>query len=188
MKDYEDCDTEIVIASALLHDVGIKTSEEKLGYNNGRTQERFGPPEAERLLRSVAFPQAKIEKVKPIIGNPHSPLRSDCVELEILKTADRAVNTLATLRFAKAALACLRGGGFKPPTWPKGGGCFAPFGNPIIGFPRSCAGAYESQSKRESLTRIYLMSGIRPRYERTRILYLQGFRRPMKLSLISIDF
>ena len=85
-------DDEIVIASALLHDVGIKMSEEKLGYNNGKTQEEFGPPVAEELLRSINLPQAKINIVKDIIANHHSPSRYDYPELELLKKADRIIN------------------------------------------------------------------------------------------------
>ena len=69
-----DCDSEIVIACALLHDVGIKQSEEELGFNNGKTQEQYGPPAAEAILGSISFPPQKIQKIKEIIGNHHSPL------------------------------------------------------------------------------------------------------------------
>ena len=86
------CDHEIVIAAALLHDVGIKVSEEKLGYNNGKTQEEYGPPIAEKLLLSIDFPRTGIDRIKDIIGNHHSPSRYDYPELEILKRADRIVN------------------------------------------------------------------------------------------------
>ena len=85
-------DDEIVIAAALLHDIGIKISEEKLGYNNGKTQEEYGPPVAEELLRSIDFPTAKIKIVKEIISNHHSPSKYDYPELELLKQADRIVN------------------------------------------------------------------------------------------------
>ena len=91
-KEDISCDYEIIVAAALLHDVGIKISEAKLGYNNGKTQEKFGPPEAEKLLESIEFPAAKIEKVKDIIANHHSSSRYDYPELEILKRADRIVN------------------------------------------------------------------------------------------------
>ena len=87
--DYDD---EIVIAAALLHDVGIKISEEKLGYNNGKTQEEYGPPVAGELLKSIGFPPAKITVVKDIIANHHSPARFAYPELELLKKADRIVN------------------------------------------------------------------------------------------------
>ena len=86
------CDHEIVIAVALLHDIGIRISEEKLGYNNGRTQEEYGPPVAAELLASIGFPDAKIAIVKEIIANHHSPSRYDYPELELLKQADRIIN------------------------------------------------------------------------------------------------
>ena len=85
-------DYDVLIAAALLHDVGIKPSEEKLGYNDGRTQEEYGPPEAGRLLRAIQFPEQKIRRVCEIVGNHHSPSRYDYIELEILKEADRIVN------------------------------------------------------------------------------------------------
>jgi HD superfamily phosphodiesterase len=92
MDDAPACDREIVIAVSLLHDVGIKMSEELFGYNNGVTQEKYGPPVAAELLKSIDFPQEKIIKVSEIIGNHHSPSRYDYVELKILKEADRIVN------------------------------------------------------------------------------------------------
>ena len=92
MMKHENYDEEIVIACALLHDIGIKISEEKFGYNNGKTQEEFGPDVAGELLSSICFPADKIEKVKEIIGNHHSKSRYDYVELEILKEADKIVN------------------------------------------------------------------------------------------------
>jgi putative nucleotidyltransferase with HDIG domain len=94
MESTQGCDSDIVIASALLHDVGIKPSEEKLGYNNGKTQEEYGPPVAEELLKSIGFPPEKTIKVSEIVGNHHSPSRYDYPELKILKEADRIVNKL----------------------------------------------------------------------------------------------
>ena len=94
MQNTMNCDYDIVIASALLHDVGIKPSEEKFGYNNGKTQEEYGPPVAEELLRSIDFPGDKTAKVCEIIGNHHSPSRYDYTELRLLKEADRIVNKL----------------------------------------------------------------------------------------------
>ena len=92
MANHAGCDPDIVIACALLHDVGIKVSEERLGYNNGKTQEEYGPPVADTLLRSIGFPAEKIEIVTNIIGNHHSKPRYDYLELGILKEADSIVN------------------------------------------------------------------------------------------------
>ena len=92
MVDHPGCDADVVVASALLHDVGIKVSEEKHGYNNGSTQEEYGPPVAEELLNSIRFPDEKTTLVKNIIGNHHSPSRFDYPELIVLKKADEIVN------------------------------------------------------------------------------------------------
>lgn len=94
MENTEDCDYEVLVASALLHDVGIKQSEDRLGYNNGKTQEEYGPPVAAKLLDSIGFPLEKTRKVCEIIGNHHSRSRYDYIELKVLKEADRIVNKL----------------------------------------------------------------------------------------------
>jgi HD superfamily phosphodiesterase len=94
VESTENCDYEVLLAAALLHDVGIKKSEELLGYNNGKTQEEYGPPIAEQLLNSIDFPSEKTRKVCEIIGNHHSHSRYDYIELKILKEADRIVNKL----------------------------------------------------------------------------------------------
>lgn len=95
IKDnYKAYDNEIVITCALLHDVGIKPSEAELGYNDGKTQEQYGPNIVEDLLGSINFPQNKIKRCAEIVGNHHSPSRFDYVELTILKEADREINKL----------------------------------------------------------------------------------------------
>jgi HD superfamily phosphodiesterase len=94
MENEKNFDYEILVASALLHDIGIKQSEEELGYNNGNTQEEYGPPIAEKLLESINFPPEKIKKVCEIIGNHHSRSRYDYIELKILREADKIINKL----------------------------------------------------------------------------------------------
>ena len=94
MESTENCDYEVILASTLLHDIGIKQSEERLGYNNGKTQEEYGPPVVQELLESIHFPRDKTRKVCEIIGNHHSRSRYDYAELKVLKEADRIVNKL----------------------------------------------------------------------------------------------
>lgn len=93
LKSYREYDYDIVLSVALLHDIGIKKSEELLGYNNGKTQEKFGPPVAKEILLSLNMDREKINKICEIIGNHHSKSRYNYVELEILKKADQIVNT-----------------------------------------------------------------------------------------------
>lgn len=85
-------DSELLVAAALLHDVGIKPAEKLHGYNDGPLQEQYGPPEAQRLLSAIGFPEDKIVKVMEIIGNHHSRSRYDYIELAVLKEADAIVN------------------------------------------------------------------------------------------------
>ena len=92
LNSYTGYDYEIVLASALLHDIGIKKSEQILGYNNGHTQEKYGPPIAKKILTRIGLDQKKIAKVCEIIGNHHSKSRYDYIELKILKHADQIVN------------------------------------------------------------------------------------------------
>lgn len=94
LPEQPQADVDIVVACALLHDVGIKPSEAELGYNDGKTQELYGPPIVRQLLTEIGFAADKIEKVAQIVGNHHSRSRYDYVELEILKAADRQVNQL----------------------------------------------------------------------------------------------
>jgi len=92
MEKSDNHDPDVVVAAALLHDVGIKPSEKELGYNNGKTQEEYGPPVVRTLLTGIGYPQDKMQKVVDIVGNHHSPSRYDYPELAILKEADRIVN------------------------------------------------------------------------------------------------
>jgi HD superfamily phosphodiesterase len=92
LENRSDCDEDVVVAAALLHDVGIKPSERELGYNDGKTQEQFGPPVVRELLGKIGFAPSSIRKVAEMVGNHHSPSRYDYPELQVLKEADRIVN------------------------------------------------------------------------------------------------
>jgi len=92
IENIDGYDYDIVVSVALLHDVGIKRSEEILGYNNGNTQEKYGPSIARELLNNIGLASDKINKICEIIGNHHSKSRYNYVELEILKEADQIVN------------------------------------------------------------------------------------------------
>jgi HD superfamily phosphodiesterase len=66
IKKKKYYDTDLVTACALLHDVGIKESEKILGYNDGKTQEQYGPKIAEKILKKIKFPGHKIIIVKQL--------------------------------------------------------------------------------------------------------------------------
>ena len=89
-----NCDNEIIIASALFHDLGIKPAEAEYGYNDGKLQERLGPDEARKILQRIDFNSAKTDVVCDIISNHHSPIRFNYPELKVLRQADSIVNQL----------------------------------------------------------------------------------------------
>lgn len=92
LEDRDDCDRAVLLAAALLHDVGIKPAEAKHGCNNGPLQEEYGPPVAAAILRRIDFPAGSRQRVLDIIGNHHSAPRFTYPELALLREADGIVN------------------------------------------------------------------------------------------------
>ena len=83
---------EILEVAALVHDIGIKNSEKKYGYNTGKTQEKEGPPEAEKLLIPLTDDAAFIERVCYLVGHHHTYTGIDGADYQILVEADFLVN------------------------------------------------------------------------------------------------
>jgi len=78
---------EILEVAALVHDIGIKNSEKKYGYNTGKTQEKEGPPEAEKLLIPLTDDAAFIERVCYLVGHHHTYSNIDGMDYQILVEA-----------------------------------------------------------------------------------------------------
>ena len=56
-------DQELLEISAIVHDIGIKVSEEKYNSSAGKYQELEGPHEAEKLLAALGYEKTFIDKV-----------------------------------------------------------------------------------------------------------------------------
>ena len=78
--------------ASVVHDIGIKNSEKKYGYNTGKTQEKEGPPEAEKLLIPLTDDAAFIERVCYLVGHHHTYTGIDGADYQILVEADFLVN------------------------------------------------------------------------------------------------
>ncbi len=85
-------DSEVVVAAALLHDIGIQEAERKYGSGAGRYQEIEGPPIARRILESLGGGSEFIAEVCDIISHHHSPGENETLNFEILYDADMIVN------------------------------------------------------------------------------------------------
>lgn len=88
----EEGDEDVVIAAAILHDIGIPVAEKKYGSSAGHYQEVEGPIIAREILRKHGYEKPFIEHVCEIIGNHHSPRSVNTLNFKIVYDADLLVN------------------------------------------------------------------------------------------------
>lgn len=82
----------ILESAALVHDIGIKPSLEKYGTSDGRRQELEGPPQAEKMLRELGYPEDAIKRVSYLVGHHHTYGAIEGMDYQILVEADFLVN------------------------------------------------------------------------------------------------
>lgn len=92
LQHEESADRDVVIAAAILHDIGIPEAERKHGSSAGEYQELEGPPIARELMRQEGLPERMIEEVCQIIAHHHTPGVVDTVNFEVVYRADVKVN------------------------------------------------------------------------------------------------
>lgn len=91
-EGLDDKTMEILEASAIVHDIGIKASKEKYGQSNGKLQEKEGPPFAERMLERLGYDKEVIERVSYLVAHHHTYTDIDGTDYQILVEADFLVN------------------------------------------------------------------------------------------------
>jgi hypothetical protein len=80
---------------AILHDIGIRPSEEKYGRCDGKMQEQEGPAYAKEIL--AQFPEvtaAETDRICYLIAHHHTYENVDGLDYRILLEADFLVNAL----------------------------------------------------------------------------------------------
>ena len=94
--EKEEADSIVVVAAALLHDIGIQEAERKHDSSAGKYQELEGPPIARRILEALdvkpALDLERIGHVCRIVGSHHSASDIDTPEFRIIWDADWFVN------------------------------------------------------------------------------------------------
>lgn len=83
---------QILEAAAVVHDIGIRLSEEKYHASSGRYQELEGPPEAKKLLEGLGYDAEFIRRVCFLVGHHHTYHQIDGPDYQILVEADFLVN------------------------------------------------------------------------------------------------
>ena len=86
-------DPNVVIAAAVLHDIGIKNAEAKQGSSAAVYQEEEGPPVARTILTELGYPIGFINAVADIVGHHHHPRAEDTLEYRIVYDADLLTNS-----------------------------------------------------------------------------------------------
>lgn len=89
---HEPGNREVVIAAALLHDIGIREAERKYGSSAGNLQEQEGPPVAREILSFLGFAESVVSEVCAIIASHHSPGEVDTYNFRVIWDADWLVN------------------------------------------------------------------------------------------------
>lgn len=85
----------ILEMAAILHDIGIRPSEEKYGRCDGKMQEQEGPAYAKEIL--AQFPEvtaAETDRICYLIAHHHTYENVDGLDYRILLEADFLVNAL----------------------------------------------------------------------------------------------
>ncbi|OCL26361.1 hypothetical protein U472_10160 [Orenia metallireducens] len=88
----DDINPEVIIYSAILHDIGIHQAEKKYNSPAGKYQEIEGPPIAKEILTSFDINKELIEEICQIIGHHHSPGTIKTTNFKLLYDADWLVN------------------------------------------------------------------------------------------------
>lgn len=78
--------------SAIVHDIGIKVSEEKYNSSAGKYQELEGPAQAQKLLSNLGLDEKFIDEVCYLVGHHHTYENINTKPYQILVEADFLVN------------------------------------------------------------------------------------------------
>lgn len=89
-----DEETQFILESAaLVHDIGIRASEKKYGYQNGKMQEEEGPAVARELLTNLGgYTDTQIDRIYWLVAHHHTYHVCEDMDYQILIEADFLVN------------------------------------------------------------------------------------------------
>ena len=83
----------ILESAALVHDIGIRASEQKYGHQNGKLQEQEAPAVAREMLRRLGgYSERQIERICWLVGHHHTYHVCEDLDYQILIEADFLVN------------------------------------------------------------------------------------------------
>ena len=85
MNENLDEKTQFILeTAALVHDIGIKISEEKYNSSSGKYQEIEGPAMAQKMLENLNYDKDIIERVCYLVGHHHTYNSINGMDYQIL--------------------------------------------------------------------------------------------------------
>lgn len=94
---------ETLLIAAIVHDIGIKTSEEKYNSSNGKYQEIEGEKIVREFLSEFDLDKSILERVAFLVGHHHTYNLKEGIDYQILIEADFLVNAYED-NLSKAAI------------------------------------------------------------------------------------
>lgn len=92
MEKVDCLNQEVLEIAAIVHDIGIKLSEQKYNSSSGKYQQIEGPALAKELLEKLDFEDTIISRVCFIVGHHHTYTAIDGIDFQILVEADFLIN------------------------------------------------------------------------------------------------
>ena len=92
LEGLSDREQDILEVAAIVHDIGIKVSEEKYGDCIGKHQEEEGPAVAQEMLEELSYDAELTERVCYLVGHHHTYKDIAKLDYQILVEADFLVN------------------------------------------------------------------------------------------------
>lgn len=92
LEKIDKKEQEILEIAAVVHDIGIKISEEKYNSSAGKYQEIEGPKVAEEMLSNLGIEKDIVDRVCFLVGHHHTYNKIDNIDFQILVEADFLVN------------------------------------------------------------------------------------------------
>lgn len=94
-EGLDEATLRILDIAAIMHDIGIRPSEQKYGRCDGKLQEQEGPAYARDMLAAFTeVSREEVERVCYLIAHHHTYENVDGLEYQILLEADFLVNAL----------------------------------------------------------------------------------------------
>ena len=92
LLEKEKAEPLVVIAAAILHDIGICKAKEKYGSHAAGYQEIEGPAVAREMMEKIQLKKEVVDEVCAIIAHHHSPKEAETLNFKVLYDADWLVN------------------------------------------------------------------------------------------------